>query len=149
MFVHDSAALLFHGISAFSLTDKRNGFLPASSKGRKERYKRKSASRIFLIFTESRGSIRCIIKKKCSCQSPLPAGVPRYSMIKGFVVVTNWIRTSTSGSKRQAQRTTIHSDRDFVYPVPLAAKGYIRVRSHGPTYLACRPAAELTLVLLV
>jgi hypothetical protein len=42
--IHDSAALLFHGISAFSLTDKRNGFLPASSKGRKERYKRKSAS---------------------------------------------------------------------------------------------------------
>lgn len=120
---------------------------------RKERYKskRKSASRIFGIFTESRGSIRCIIKKKsAAARAPyLPAGVPRYSMIKGFVVVTNWIRTSTSGSKRQAQRTTIHSDRDFVYPVPLAAKGYIRVRSHGPTYLACRPAAELTLVLLV
>nr|GEU37856.1 hypothetical protein [Tanacetum cinerariifolium] len=34
--------------------------------------------------------------------------------------------TSTSGSKRQAQRTTIHSDRDFVYLVPLASKGYIR-----------------------
>lgn len=89
-------------------------------------------------------------KKSAAARAPyLPAGVPRYSMIKGFVVVTNWIRTSTSGSKRQAQRTTIHSDRDFVYPVPLAAKGYIRVRSHGPTYLACRPAAELTLVLLV
>ena len=71
--------------------------------------------------------INKINKIKCSCQSPVfTSGVPRYSMIKGFVVVTNWIRTSTSGSKRQAQRTTIHSDRDFVYPVPLAAKRYIR-----------------------
>lgn len=28
--------------------------------------------------------------------------------------------------EQQAQQTTIHSDRDFVYPVPLAAKRYIR-----------------------
>lgn len=104
MFVHDSAALLFHGISAFSLTDKRNGLIPASSKGRKERYKRKSASIIFGIFTESRGSIRCIIKKSAAARAPyLPAGVPRYSMIKGFVVVTNWIRTSASGSNRPSK----------------------------------------------
>lgn len=62
-------------------------------------------------------------KKSAAARAPyLPAGVPRYSMIKGFVVVTNWIRTSTSGSKRQAQRTTIHSDCDFVYPVHLAQK---------------------------
>ncbi|GKF04984.1 hypothetical protein Tco_0035652, partial [Tanacetum coccineum] len=47
---------------------KMNGFLPASSKGRKERYKRKSASRIFFILTEGRGSIEsgCLLD---SCEA--------------------------------------------------------------------------------
>ncbi|PWA74906.1 GAG-pre-integrase domain, Gag-polypeptide of LTR copia-type [Artemisia annua] len=46
-------------------------------------------------------------KKKCNCQSPLPAGVLRYSMIKGFVVTGGTHTSSWCGAIYEKQMLSL------------------------------------------
>lgn len=78
------------------------------------------------------------IKKKCSCQSPVfTSGGPEIFYDQRLC----GCHELDSNQHLWEQKTgpanyhSFYSDRDFVYPVPLAAKGYIRGRSHGLTLL--------------
>lgn len=71
------------------------------------------------------------IKKKCSCQSPVfTSGGPEI-FYDQRLYGCHELDSNQRLREQQAQQTTIHSDRDFVYPVPLAAKRYIRAARKG------------------